>query len=1149
MKNFYILFFILFSFVNVSYSQDCSLLAASCQPFESRCASTGKIDVIAINGSGTYNYRVTGPVSTSYSSSNSITGLPAGSYTVTIRDVLYGCVITVPNIAVPGSYNDPRFNLIKTDITCLNAVDGSISVASPQYGRSPFMYSIVAPSASGVGTTSGTGTFNNLPAGSYHIRMTDSCGGIQTRNVAILDYDWWISYTSVTKSGCNVGSFYIELKDTRGNNNYGTNSAVFSSFQYGVVKAPADTTWSGNNYFNVSLGNIRSATFVVKDACGNIKTKSWVDNNTPYVDAAVGLSNYTCATFTATITGKQNLTNPQFCIYDNSNTLLACNTTGIFTGLTYNSYCIKITDICYDTTFTRCFTAVTPRPSVASAVTIANLNCTSFDVSIAGQSNLFNPQYCLYDNSSILIGCNTTGVFTNVPVGAYCMQITSPGCYDTTITRCFTVNRPQYSVGSWMSISNKSCTDFTASVTGQTNFTTAQYCLYDNANVLLSCNKLGIFDNLAYGSYCITTTLIGGINSCYDTSMSRCFTVNKPVPSVSAAVSISNKTCADFTATVTGQTNLITPDYCLYSGGVVITCNSTGQFTNLAYGSYCIEIENGCKDTVINRCFTVSPVAVAITASAQLSCTINSTNMKVAISTGLSPFRIEIYDPVNTLVGNLTNLSTGTYYIDNLPGLPAGQSYKVMVFDACNNSVTDFIQPVITTLSKNITITSKCPGGSTPNGSSDVELSFTSNLNRFYPKIIKQDGNPVNTSYTQTNFSETAFTFSDLLPGTYIFESTVIGGCGTKVNDTMVVSPYQYPSLQNSSLYQCDNNGFSVGAAVVGGVAPYLYEIIGSEPSTPVIVAPLQSSPVFNINTATTYSLVRLRTIDGCGNASINDVSVLPLANMIISTQNNCMSNNITLHVDTIPNATYSWYKRIWPSDSVLVGSSVNYNIPILMPSDTGTYICKVLVNNGCMQRVSYFDLKGDCGAILAEESTWLAGKKANDKVQLEWTTFNETGLKEYIVERRNEKDRNFSAIASVQVLSSSATTNIKHLLLDTDPGAGINLYRIRIISQAGKITYSNEIAIKNITANTLQVYPNPATDMISIRFNNREQKEVLVRLTEANGRIVLEKRVFCGANEIINMKRPAGLASGLYFLSVTDSRTGNTTNQNIIFR
>ena len=78
-----------------------------------------------------------------------------------------------------------------------------------------------------------------------------------------------------------------------------------------------------------------------------------------------------------------------------------------------------------------------------------------------------------------------------------------------------------------------------------------------NTNTLVTCNTTGQFTNLAYGSYCIQVHNDG---ACFDTTIQRCFSVTVPVPAIGATVNISNKACAGFTATVTGQANLTSPE-------------------------------------------------------------------------------------------------------------------------------------------------------------------------------------------------------------------------------------------------------------------------------------------------------------------------------------------------------------------------------------------------------------------------------------------------------------------------------------------------------------------------------------------------------------------------------------------------------------
>src|SRR5690348_5727129 len=162
-------------------SQDCSALDFTYTTKESRCIATGSVKVNITGGSGNYNIKVTGPVTTAFTSSTTITGLSSGTYTVTVKDITKGCVIEKTNIIVGGSYGEPRFLLSKTDVTCMNGTDGTVSINNQLFGRATFTYTIVAPSPSKVGTTNSTGNFSGLVAGEYAIELKDSCGGQQTR--------------------------------------------------------------------------------------------------------------------------------------------------------------------------------------------------------------------------------------------------------------------------------------------------------------------------------------------------------------------------------------------------------------------------------------------------------------------------------------------------------------------------------------------------------------------------------------------------------------------------------------------------------------------------------------------------------------------------------------------------------------------------------------------------------------------------------------------------------------------------------------------------------------------------------------------------------------------------------------------------------
>ncbi len=83
-----------------------------------------------MGGSGDYKYKVSGTINTNYTTTDSITGLPAGTYTVYVTDINTNCTDSILRVVVPGSYLDPRFSIRKKDVTCDNAANGAIFLDS-----------------------------------------------------------------------------------------------------------------------------------------------------------------------------------------------------------------------------------------------------------------------------------------------------------------------------------------------------------------------------------------------------------------------------------------------------------------------------------------------------------------------------------------------------------------------------------------------------------------------------------------------------------------------------------------------------------------------------------------------------------------------------------------------------------------------------------------------------------------------------------------------------------------------------------------------------------------------------------------------------------------------------------------------------------
>ena len=1217
MKKIYPIFFILF-FLGFLYINNASAqLSATVTTYESRCAATGSIKIVASGGSGSYQYKTEGPVNTNYTNQDSITGLSSGTYSVIINDIVTNNVYKKTGVVVGGTYADPRFSLSHIDVSCDNGYNGSIIVENLQNGRHPFTYSIVAPSAMGVGTSNTNGIFNNLKAGNYSIMLTDSCGGIQTRTVTVNNYTWNIHSYNFTKLSCDNATGSISVKDSKGND---SKYAAIPGFSYGVVLSSGDTTWSVDGNFNISVAGLSSIEAFAKDACGTIKKVTLSAFLIPLLDAGVSLYNKQCNTFSVSVTGIKNFFSPGFSLYNSQDVEIANNTSGTFTGIPYGKYCIKAHDGCSDSTITRCFEVTAPTISVASNVTISNKTCSSFSVNISGQQNVTNPTYCIINSLNDTLSCNTSGKFDNLSYGDYCISI-KDACIDTTLSRCFSVKRPVPKIQSTIVPAYITCSNFGIKVGGD-SLTNPTYCLFDtNNNPVGICNSTGIFDSIPLGNYCVTihdacldttitrcfnvgaptvandidikitdkdcisftatvqsnnlsgaqfclykksdssliicnsTGIFGGLlygdyyikssNSCPDTTMVNSFSVAKNIPSVNSNVSISNRSCSSFNAEITNQKNLINPVFCIIDVNTndTLECNSNGKFNNLSYGSYVIYILTGCDDT-LKIPFSSSPSSLQMNVTAQKSCYYNYSKFNVSI-TGTLPVNIKIYAPGDHLIKD-KDFNVNNFSIDSIPELSAGILYTIIGTDACGKNDTFNLAPVIGYLQHSTSVTAKCPGSIWPNGSGDLKAALTTNLPSVSVKIIAKDGANLSSQLSPSSVSGSNYIFNDLGPGVYVIRYKANDGCSVNMYDTVTIQPYIFPNLSRSSAYQCDINGFSVGAVASDGVGPFTYEIIGSTPSLPALTGSPQSNPVFNINNGTTYSLIRLRALDACGNATLADASILPLADNGIKATSNCLQSSTTLSVDTIYNSTYSWFFKTTEDaqDSTAMSNEFNYYIPDVMPTDTGIYICDIKVNNGCINKTYYFHLDGSCYATLPMELENFSGRFIGDKALLNWTLNNPNELKEIIIERKSNSNI-FKEIGKINVSSFPAT--LLDTFIDEQP-ANQNFYRIKLIKNSNAIIFSDIILLQKKVDRVVNIYPNPASDILNAEFFQSNGHSYKITLSNMLNQKIKEFPFNTANGNTLQIKRTKEIIDGIYILQFNNLSTGEKFSQKVIF-
>jgi hypothetical protein len=692
-----------------------------------------------------------------------------------------------------------------------------------------------------------------------------------------------------------------------------------------------------------------------------------------------------------------------------------------------------------------------------------------------------------------------------------------------------------------IAVSNLSCSGFTATVNGKQNLTNPQFCLFDKLNNPVgSCNSTGIFNVTGFGDYYIKTT-----DGCAGAVFISNFSVSKPIASVAAGVKIANQDCTTFSASITGQLYLNGATYFLKnSSGNIIGTNGTGVFDHLPYGSYCIDVQNSCRDTSIERCFTAAAAATGITVTVTPSCTYNASDLNVTVNTGYPPYVVNVYDTLDRIIRSVSS-SASHIAISQIPALSPGQKYKVQVTGACGAAVTQYVLAKESRLTYNYTITPKCPSSIAPNGSSDLLIAAGTNLSGVNLSITQKDFTPVSLGYSSRSGNN--FIFNNLDNAVYVITYS-FPGCSMTISDTVTLSHYTFPNLGRSAAYQCDNNSLSVGASVSGGIAPFIYQVIGSTPSIPSIISSPQADPVFTVSNGVQYSLIRLRAIDACGNGGLNDVSILPLANTRVSATSNCIYEDVVLSTNALPNATYNWYKKneAASTDSTLVGSGPTFHIPYLTPADTGVYVNRLSVNSGCLTKLSYFHLDGMCGGLwVLPQAVKLTGHSVSASVNLlGWNGRDEENGITYRVERRNENEAYFVTIGTVVARQSSGP----YQFTDENPGNGKNFYRLNMLTENNKSAYSNTILISNNSRQQISIYPNPATRLLHVNIQGREIQRYQLELCNVAGQILYRGEPAELQSGTLLYYRSASVTPGVYLMRVKNLTNGESSVWKVVF-
>ena len=372
--------------------------------------NSGRIFITsAIGGTGVLSFSING---VNYQSGTTFQSLPAGIYTVFVKDVV-GCIAsTLCNISQPTTLTA---SAVTTAVTCNGSNDGSITVTGSG-GAGNYTYSI-----DGI-NFHGSQSFSNLAAGTYIVTVKDA-------NACSYNFSTTITQPSL------ISAVVTTTNSTCGNSNGGilvvASGGSGLGFQYSIDGTNFNSTGS---FTPMARGTYY---ILIKDTnnCQRVVVAVVTDSNGPAI-TSISHTNVSCngsndgsITINTVTGGTGSLT------YSINGTIWQAST--IFTGLFAGTYSVFVKDAagCTGTTST----IVTEPNAFAITTTVTNVACFGGN---SGSASIFaaGGSGTLAYSIEGLFPFQSSNVFSSLYVGSYTVTVRdAAGCRST---KEFSVSQP-----------------------------------------------------------------------------------------------------------------------------------------------------------------------------------------------------------------------------------------------------------------------------------------------------------------------------------------------------------------------------------------------------------------------------------------------------------------------------------------------------------------------------------------------------------------------------------------------------------------------------------------------------------------------------------------------------------------------------------
>ena len=758
-------------------------------------------DSFNVNGDEEFNFTCSDCLVENGSTNASITGLAAGSYTVTVTDA-NGC--TAVATATVDDSSSPTASANGSGTTCGEA-NGNVT-ASATNGTAPYTYEWSNGSTEAMQS--------NLSAGTYTVTVTDAAGCTGEATATVVEsnpitanvsstnttceenngtatvegangtspytYEWFNGSTSNMVSGLIAGTYPVTVTDALGCTAEG--SAIVEDSSAPVASASASQTtcdadngsasasasggtspytyaWS-NGSTDQNISDLAAATYTVtvtdgegctSSAAITVGASSNVDADASATETSCGMNNG-MATVDAT-----NGTSPYTYLWSTA------ATTQMIMGLEPGDYMVTVTDAngCSDVASVLVEDSEMPSAVAVASPTECGVDNGTVSVGVFGGAT---PYTYLWSNGS------TENMINSLAAGSYSVTVTdAEGCTVNSSATVEDSSSPMVSINR----ENSTCGEENGSLSANASGGTSPYT-YSWSNGANTPNQV----NLSAGTYSLTVTDAAG---CSAESSATIEDSDAPTASASATPTSCGENNGSATVDATGGN---APYSYVWS-----SADTDNMIDGLEPGTYDVTVTdaNGCTDVASVTVADSSSPEVAVGSSPTM-CGGNNGGASASVSAGTAPYTYL-----------WSNGSTATF----IGGLVAG-TYSVTVTDAegCtaegSTTVEDSDAPIASIESEHTTCGQN-------NGSATANVS----------------GGQAPYIYAWSDGSNTP-SIDNLSAGDYSFTVTDINGCTDETTVTVGDSDDINADASATETTCGENNGMATVDAT-GGVTPYTY--------------------------------------------------------------------------------------------------------------------------------------------------------------------------------------------------------------------------------------------------------------------------------------------------------------------------------------